>query len=114
MTLLAQYWLEDCSVVLHQLTERASSLPRHCCLFDQPARADAPPMSVRKSQEGSKDSFETESDNRLGRIAGPLHSQGAEVHFMNEIPTPVTGFITCRVLSRFRPKTMYDLNRPGF
>ncbi len=27
---------------------------------------------------------------------------------MNEIPTPVTGFITCRVLSRLRPKTMYD------
>ncbi|GAB0076607.1 hypothetical protein TOC8171_20080 [Pseudomonas syringae] len=65
-------------------------------------------MSVRKSQEGSKDSFETESDNRLGRIAGPLHSQGAEGHFMNEIPTPVTGFITCCVQSRFRPKTMYD------
>ncbi|KPX00049.1 hypothetical protein ALP58_102496 [Pseudomonas savastanoi] len=90
------------------MIERASSLPRHCCLFDQPARADVPPMSVRKSQEGSKDSFETESDNRLGRIAGPLHSQSAEGHFMNEIPTPVTGFITCRVLSRFRPKTMYD------
>lgn len=27
---------------------------------------------------------------------------------MNEIPTPVTGFITCCVQSRFRPKTMYD------